>query len=166
MTSITTSLRSVAAAAVLGAAVFAAPAQAVTLVNHAAPIEVTAGATTGGPTDTYGPSPFVFAFDYVGGLVKILLDDTNPDQQTVSYSLYNVTADSLVANFSFDDVLDGAAKPFYSTLLSAGAYTLTITTSANSSTTFISAVPLPGAALLFGSTVLGYLGVNKRRNKA
>lgn len=164
MTSIS-SFRKVAAAAFVGAAFMATSAQAATLVNHAAPISVVVGTTTGTdpvPPFTFGPTPFVFNFDYVGGLVKFLLEDTTPDFKTVDYTLVGTDIGSPIT-FSLTDVADGLAKPFYSVLLSGGSYSLTITTDALSSQTDISAVPLPGAALLFGSTLLGYMGLSKRR---
>ena len=163
MTSIS-SFRKVAAAAFVGAAFMATSAQAATLVNHAAPISVIVGTTTGTDTTppiTFGPTPFVFNFSYAGGLVKFLLEDTTPDFQTVNYVL--AQGSDVLASFSLTDVADGLAKPFYSTLLGGGNYSLTISTTALSSQTDISAVPLPGAALLFGSTLLGYMGLSKRR---
>jgi hypothetical protein len=166
MSSINT-LRKVATAAVVGAAFFASSANAFTLVNHAAPTNVQVS-NVGFSFPINGTNPInmasgsTLAFDYFGGgTVKFLLSDTQPDFKTVSFTLTQGV--DTIANWTLTEVADGLAKPFYALALAAGSYTLKLSTTAGQSGVAISAVPVPGAALLFGTTVLGFLGLSKRR---
>jgi len=145
-----------AAAVAIGTAALVGSAQAATLINGASPKSITVG------TETVKGTPFDYSFDYSGGLVKILLDDTTPDGGSTTYTL---SGGSLVSPLIgiLQDVVDGASKPFLSWSLAAGSYTLNISTDSESAKTYISAVPVPGAALLFATTALGFFGLNKRR---
>jgi hypothetical protein len=150
-----TSIRNIAAAAIVGLAFAATSAQAFTLTNNGAAALLKPG------VETIQGSPATYTFNYTGGNVKFLLEDTSPDFQTVGFKLVGA---SPTTTFTLSDVLDTLAKPFYLANLAAGAYTLTLTTAADSARVYVSAVPLPGAALLFGSSALGFLGLRKRRN--
>lgn len=105
------------------------------------------------------------------------LVDTNTEQRTVDYWLYNdtdtttgsYTLGSELDHQTYVDLLGDGIGGTFSALLTAGAqYILKIAVSggpnAFSATTQISAVPLPAAAWLFGSALMG-LGLFRRRKQ-
>lgn len=105
------------------------------------------------------------------------LVDTNTEQRTVDYWLYNDTdtdtgsyiLGSEIDHRTYVDLLGDGFGGTFSALLSSGAqYILKIAVSggatAFSATTQVSAVPLPAAAWLFGSALLG-LGIFRRRKQ-
>ena len=108
------------------------------------------------------------------------LIDSSPEVQTVSYWIYNdtnvapnaVTVGSLVDSWSFTDIL-GATTQTHLTWLAASLtgtqYVLKIQSSglgvAEGSTSTVSAVPLPAAAWLFGSALMGF-GALRRKQKS
>ena len=103
------------------------------------------------------------------------LVDTYPDGGTnVAYTLYDdldynaATLGTTLASWNFNDILGNGLGGTFSYLLAGGSsYVLKISTALDSqgSTTRISAVPLPAAAWLFGSALLG-LGALRRKQKA
>ena len=109
-------------------------------------------------------------------LTKFTLIDTNVEGKTVSYALFNdndVSTNSYVLGtavgvpWSFVD-LAGNGGTYAATLLAGQQYVLKIQhagVQAFSSTTEISAVPLPAAAWLFGSALMGF-GALRRKQKA
>lgn len=105
---------------------------------------------------------------------KFVLADSLNDGYTVDYQLYQ--ADQLTtvgAGFQFTDIGSQAqnlAQTAVYRALSAGTYFLKITfanpdAGAYGASTQVSAVPLPGAALLFGSALMGF-GALRRKQKA
>lgn len=150
-------LSKLAAAVVIGTAAFVGTAQAattpITVVNEASPTLLTVDTAVNGDTKT-------FSFDYLGGVLKLLLIDTTPDEKSVQYKLFSPELTEVLKD---TNVL--GTEPSVSWSLAAGSYVLQITNLGSTmfSATQISAVPVPGAALLFGTTVLGFFGLNKRR---
>jgi len=84
----------------------------------------------------------------------------------MSYTLTNTTSGNKADFFNFDLLAAGAK---FSTVMSAGLWKMDVVNldntfpAAGAGTTRVSAVPLPGAALLFGSGLLGFLGLANRR---
>jgi hypothetical protein len=112
--------------------------------------------------------------------VTLSLADTLNDGNTVNYTLYNATGDTKfnpanptgglgrpVQAFSLTDTNDGVAPSMKLSLLDGVDYLLRISLNGPGALTAIgapvSAVPLPGAALLFGTALLGFLGFSNRR---
>ncbi len=95
--------------------------------------------------------------------VTFALRDTDDDGDTIDYSL---SGGSIVGTINWF-LIDNGTPSTYSYLLSAGTYLLSIDTDADvsSSTLMTSAVPLPAAAWLFGSAVLGF-GALRRKQKS
>lgn len=102
------------------------------------------------------------------------LIDSDPDTHVVSYELYDdvdtssgISLGSLLQSWSFTDLPSTGSGGAITFLLGAGSqYVLKMSTDgAYSSSTAISAVPLPGAALLFGTALLG-AGFARRRKAA
>lgn len=140
----------VAVAAVVG--LISGANAATMLINHSDPLEATLA--KGGQTVL----PSAYDFTYVdGGLVSIKLTDDNPNDDVATVSLRNTGGSYIVQGLilALDQVVS------YS--LAAGNYTLELVSGARADTFEISAVPLPGAALLFGSALMGFLGFSNRR---
>lgn len=129
------------------------------------------------------PRWFELSSTATGMLTRLV--DTDPDKDpvpswTVSYQVWkdldpgtagSLGGGTLVDSFSFTDGSYSATTPSAWHLTTGvsflpGFYELRIATNgANSSTSEISAVPLPAAAWLFGSALLG-LGALRRKQKA
>ena len=170
---------SVRAALVAGALVLASSqafASSVAVSNGMTPVQV--GTTNLVP----GYNPSFYELVVTGttpvGTVTTLIDST-PEVQTVSYWIYNdldstagISVGALVDSWSFVDIL-GTGTQSHTTWLAASLvgtqYVLKMMASglgaAEGSTSQISAVPLPAAAWLFGSALLG-LGALRRKQKA
>jgi hypothetical protein len=73
--------------------------------------------------------------------------------------------DAPVHSWAVRGVPRNNSNPFHLALVSAGQYVLQINTppSQRPTSTNISAVPLPSALWLFGSALLTFLGITKRR---
>jgi hypothetical protein len=111
------------------------------------------------------------------GVVTTLID-SSPEVQTVSYWIYAdlnpllgaTTIGGLIDSWSYVDFLGTGTQSHLTWLVASGTqYVLKMASSGSlageGSTSQISAVPLPAAAWLFGSAVLG-LGALRRKQKA
>ena len=128
---------------------------------------------------SFDPNYYELNVTATGMLTRLV--DTDPDSDpvpswTVYYNIYEdglagdgYSLGTLIDSFTFTDGSYSAASPsawHLTSIALAGEYVLEMTTGgANSSTSQISAVPLPAAAWLFGSALLG-LGALRRKQKA
>jgi hypothetical protein len=141
------------AAAVISVASIAG-ANAATLVNHASPLIANLGSA-------FLPASASFDFTYNdGGLVSFKYLFDNPNDSITSITL--MQGESTV----FENVVLSLGQTF-SFSLSEGSYSLRLGagSNANLDTFEISAVPLPGAALMFGSALLGAGALRRRKAK-
>lgn len=142
-------LRKTALSALIGLSMAAASAAPVdTLVNHGPELETVLG--------TFAKQGMSYDFNYEGGLVSFVYYDANPHEPPTKFSLYK--GSTLI--FEKIGLLVGDV---FSYSLGAGTYTLTVRPNAKADDILISAVPLPGAAILFGSALLGFFGFSHRR---
>jgi len=112
---------------------------------------------------------------FIGTFVTLI--DSSPELQSVSYTIYNDTdatlgtwtLGSVVDSWVFTDLLGSGTLTHLTSLAANTQYVLEMlasgTGAADHSTSQISAVPLPAAAWLFGSALLG-LGALRRKQKA
>ena len=162
----------------LGMALFAAPAQSavIQLVDGVTYGPIADGdlyTTAGTLTGSYmpGSGAFVDSFSFIY--------DAPPDLGTISTTTNNLVADTYgIADFTFDwsfngsSILSGAGlyTDLVLPLFGDGTYTLTLSGTPKedggqyTASLAVSAVPLPGAVVLFG-TVLAGLGLIQRRRK-
>lgn len=138
---------------VLGAAAVAAHAAPVpvttdTLINHGPVLDTVMGTRT--------LQGLTYDFNYSGGLVSFLLYDANPRNSPAHMTLFS-------GNVVIFDKIGLKIGEVFSYLLGAGTYTLRVRNNAKADDIMISAVPLPGAAILFGSALLGFVGFSSRR---
>lgn len=110
------------------------------------------------------PGVTSYTLVYNDALTSIFsLLDTDPEGGTVEFKL--TQGASTIFDHVFTDLVGDATQSF-SQLISVGTYTFTIfnnSTTLKSSTSGLSAVPLPGAAWLFGSGLLGFMMLSSRR---
>lgn len=127
------------------------------------------------PPIPYDPSYYELRVGADSVTATFTLMDTDTEGFTVNYELYkdtdgsdnSFTLGALVSSWSFAD-LAGAGGTFVKTLAANTQYVLRMATNGSvASTTNLtaSAVPLPAAAWLFGSALLG-LGIFRRRKQA
>lgn len=123
------------------------------------------------------PGAYQQSYDYQiigsGADTTFSLVQTEPDRTQVRYFLYEDTGTALTLLYETNPVLRDIANtstasfPFFSWFLAAGSeYVLRINKTQqgwDSISTQISAVPLPGAALLFGTALAGFFGFSNRR---
>lgn len=169
---------SVRAALALGALALAsgqASASSINVYDGMSPVTV----TTSSVAPIYDPR--FFELNVTTDTMLTRLVDTDPDSDptpswTVTYEIYKdgtsgagYSLGALVDSFTFTDATFSAASPsawHLTSIALAGEYVLRIATDgASSSTSQISAVPLPAAAWLFGSALLGF-GALRRKQKS
>ncbi len=152
----------------------------------ASSVSVTAGMTTVevGTTNLaagFNPSydELVVGAGYSGFLgTYVTLVDTSPELQSVTYNIWNDTngtaglysaGATLIDTWTFIDLLGAGTSTHFVSLAENTQYVLEMIASgtgpANHSTSEVSAVPLPAAAWLFGSALLGF-GALRRKQKA
>ena len=169
------SIRAALAVGALALASSPAFASSINVYDGMSPVTVLTSAAAPG----LDPNHFELNVSTTSMLTRLI--DTDPDSDplaswTVTYEIWKdgtvgagYSLASLVDSFSFTDATYSAASPsswHYTSIALAGEYVLKIATDgANSSTSQISAVPLPAAAWLFGSAVLGF-GALRRKQKA
>lgn len=127
------------------------------------------------PPIPYDPSYYELRVGSDSVMAAFTLLDTDTEGFTVNYELYRDTdgannsfsLGALVSTWSFTD-LAGTGGTFVRSLVANTQYVLKMATNGSvSSTTHLtaSAVPLPAAAWLFGSALMG-LGIFRRRKQA
>lgn len=169
------SLRAALAAGALALAATSASASTVTLTNGSVKLVEDTLYQGNDPlpnTPLVGWMSLIVNPGVTGAVFK--LADTNTDGYTVDYQLYTADHSSAIgAGWTMQDIgtsTQNLALPGVYKALSAGAYAVRISfanfdQASFSASTQVSAVPLPGAALLFGSALMG-LGALRRKQKA
>ena len=157
---------SVRAAVALGVLALASAQASASIYHSGDTITLNPGSDDLLASVTYYDAPFsVFYLDSTSSdnFLTFSLRDTDDEDYTVNYSLKD-SNDTILAQWALTDNVAGT----FSYLLTMGnIYTLRIDTDpdVSSSTIMTSAVPLPAAAWLFGSALLG-LGALRRKQKA
>ena len=171
------SIRAALAVGALALASSQAFASSINVYDGMSPVTVTTYNNT--PTS----DPLFQELNVTATAMLTRLIDTSPDASplpswTVSYELwtdsqagagYSLVLATLVDSFSFTDATFSSSNPsawWLTSIATPGEYVLKISTNgASSSTSEVSAIPLPAAAWLFGSALLG-LGALRRKQKA
>ncbi len=116
-------------------------------------------------------TPVLFSVNTLGSDVysTFSLIDTQDDGKLVQYDIKNLITNAVTTN-TLQDAVNAANTGSFSYLFLAGiAYSIEISSLTagydSSHTAVVSAVPLPAAAWLFGSALLG-LGALRRKQKA
>lgn len=167
------SIRAALAVGALALASSQASASSIPVYDGMSPVQVTTNAEFGAD-----PRFYELNVSTTGMLTRLI--DTDPDSDplaswTVSYEIWTdgtagagYSLGSLVDSFSFTDAtfsLNSPSSWHLTSIALAGEYVLRMSTDgANSTTSQISAVPLPAAAWLFGSALLGF-GAMRRKQK-
>jgi hypothetical protein len=170
------SIRAALAVGALALASSQASASSISVYSGMSPVAVSTSSPSNDPSywelDVTTPTMLTRLVDTVIDL------DPNPSW-TVTYSIYkdgttgsgysyNAFTD-LIDTFTFTDATFSGTSPstwHYTSIALAGEYVLKMSTNgATASASQISAVPLPAAAWLFGSALLGF-GALRRKQKA
>jgi hypothetical protein len=130
-------------------------------------------ATAGGADATSRFYELAVAPSWATQPTKFTTFSTEPVGSPATYSLYTDldaalgagNTGTLLNNWTVTDIGADNQNPFFISLISAGQYILKIDTLPGefSISTNISSVPVPGAALLFGSALAGFLGLRRRK---
>jgi hypothetical protein len=157
------------------AAAFAGQAQAASVsITQSLSFPGSYTIASGPLNSTAGPYYYELVNGGANTYANVTLVDTTPAENRLQYAVYTDTnsavgaasTGTLVSGGSYKDE-PGSTYPFFTFLMASGQqYVLELarsTTDLANSTTNINTVPLPGALWLFGSALLGFLGVSSRR---
>lgn len=154
--------RAAVLAAGLAGALGAANAATYNVVNHQPPVAVESEWTSTQRSDL---DVLNLAADGLATFTLKSVDSAGTPGIDTAVS-YLLSTNNGMTSFSF---LLSSVGASFSQFMTAGIWTMVSTSldgtapMPNSATTSVSAVPLPGAALLFGSALMGFFGFSNRR---